>query len=102
LVSLPVALGRGAGPEVALLAVVFGLLDVATVPPVAALARSHFGPGAPLALAWVNGAHQAGAALLSWVAGSVREVSGAYDLVWYGVGGLCAAAALVPFLGPLA
>ncbi|MGX9920436.1 MFS transporter [Streptomyces sp. NPDC002248] len=102
LVSLPFALGRGAGPEVAAFAVVFGLLDVATVPPVAALARTHFGCGAPFALAWVNGAHQAGAALVSWAAGGVREASGAYDLVWLGVGGLCAAAALVPFLGPLA
>lgn len=95
---LPLLLGDRVGVGLLGFAVLFGALDVATVPPVVALCRARFGARGPVVFGWVNGAHQLGAALFAWAGGPPREVLGSYDPVWVTVGGLCAGAALLVLL----
>jgi predicted MFS family arabinose efflux permease len=75
--------------------VVFGLLDVATVPPTIALCRAHYGADAPVVFGWVSAAHQVGAGAVAFAGGMARDAFGSYDPVWAGAGALCAGAALL-------
>src|SRR5690606_22358339 len=75
--------------------VFYGLDWVATVPPTLALCREHYGDDAPIVFGWVLAAHQVGAGVVAYAGGLVRDVTGSYDLVWYGAGALCAGAALM-------
>ncbi|WP_306322325.1 MULTISPECIES: MFS transporter [unclassified Streptomyces] len=95
LLVLPLLLSASVNPPLVAFTVAFGLLDVATVPPTIALCRAHFGSGAPFVFGWVSAAHQVGAGSVAYVGGVVRDVFGAYDLVWVGAGVLCAVAALL-------
>ncbi|MTE19742.1 MFS transporter [Streptomyces sp. TRM43335] len=95
LVFLPVTMAATVRPSMILFVVLFGLLDLATVPPVIALARSFHGEDGAIVFGWVNTAHQVGAALAAALGGVARDVFGTYDVVWIAVGALCAAAALV-------
>ena len=53
--------------------VVYGLDWVATVPPTVALCREAFGEQGTIVFGWVFAAHQLGAAVMSVVAGVVRD-----------------------------
>lgn len=70
-------------------------MDVATVPPTIALARTYFGEDGAIVFGWVNAAHQLGAGGTAFLGGVMRDLVGTYDLVWIGAAGLCAVAALV-------
>lgn len=75
--------------------VVFGVLDLATVPPTIALCRQIYGPDGAIVFGWVNAAHQVGAALVAFLGGVARDTFGSYDSVWIGAGALCVLAALI-------
>lgn len=93
LLALPSLLGPSAGPSLVAFAVVFGVLDLATVPPTIALCRTIYGRDGAIVFGWVNGAHQIGAAAVAVLGGVVRDVAGSYDPVWFLVGGSCLLAA---------
>ncbi|MGY1636565.1 MFS transporter [Geodermatophilus sp. SYSU D00742] len=87
------------GPElhVSMIAfiVFYGLDWVATVPPTLALCREHFGARAPVVFGWVFASHQVGAAVAAYGGGVIRDVTGSYDLAWFGAGALCLLAAVM-------
>ncbi|CAM5708571.1 MFS transporter OS=Streptomyces alboniger OX=132473 GN=CP975_15215 PE=4 SV=1 [Streptomyces alboniger] len=94
LFALPLLLGATVDAPIVAFAVLFGLLDVATVPPTVALCRTHFGADAPVVFGWVSAAHQVGAGAVAFAGGLARDAFGSYDVVWVGVGVLCAVASL--------
>jgi MFS family permease len=87
------------GPELHLSMVAFivfyGLDWVATVPPTLALCREHFGARAPVVFGWVFASHQLGSAVAAFGGGVIRDVTGSYDLAWFGAGALCMLAAVL-------
>ncbi len=77
LVFLPFA---GSVPSLVVFAIVFGIVDFATVPPTAALARDYFARGGfGFALGLIGAAHQLGSALGAWLPGVVHDATGGYD-----------------------
>ncbi|GAA3878849.1 MFS transporter [Streptomyces sedi] len=95
LLALPQALGAGAGPALVAFTVVYGLVDIATVPPVIALANDRFGADGPIVFGWVTGAHQLGAGLVAFLAAGAREALGGYDPVWLVLSAACLVAAVL-------
>ncbi|WSB35782.1 MFS transporter [Streptomyces scopuliridis] len=95
LVLLPMLMAATPGPPLVVFAVFFGLLDVATVPPVIALCREFYGADSAIVFGWVNAAHQLGAGLMAGLGGVIRDAFGTYDPVWVASGALCAMAALL-------
>ncbi|MVO84733.1 MFS transporter [Streptomyces sp. p1417] len=95
LLALPLLLTATVQPPLVAFVVVFGLLDVATVPPTIALCRAHFGADAAVVFGWVNSAHQVGAGAVAFLGGVARDAFGSYDVVWVGTAGLCGAAAML-------
>ncbi|MCZ9344294.1 MFS transporter, partial [Streptomyces sp. TRM76130] len=75
--------------------IIFGLLDLATVPPVIALCRTFYGDDSAIVFGWTNAAHQIGAASASFLGGVARDAFGSYDPVWLALGAFCAAAAML-------
>ncbi|WP_017587675.1 MFS transporter [Nocardiopsis ganjiahuensis] len=95
LTALPVLLGPEAGPAIVAFVVVFGLLDVATVPPTILLCRRAFGADGAVVFGWVNALHQVGAGTMAVFGGLTRDLTGGYGPVWLIAAGLCAVAALL-------
>ena len=95
LAVLPVVLGPQAGPAMVTFVVLFGLLDVATVPPTILLARRVFGADGAVVFGWVNAVHQVGAGAMAVTGGLLRDVGGGYGPVWLLAATLCAFAALL-------
>ncbi|MFF1761950.1 MFS transporter [Streptomyces sp. NPDC058266] len=95
LLALPLLLTSAVDAPLVAFTVVFGLLDVATVPPTIALCRAHYGADAPVVFGWVSAAHQVGAGAVAFAGGVTRDAFGSYDPVWVGAGALCAGAALL-------
>ncbi|GAA2815846.1 MFS transporter [Saccharopolyspora taberi] len=95
LVCLPALMDATVRPSMVVFVVAFGVLDVATVPPVIALANRFYGEDAAIVFGWVGAAHQLGAGAMALLGGVIRDVSGEYDLVWIGAGALCVVAAVV-------
>lgn len=95
LFALPLLLAATVDVPLLAFAVLFGLLDVATVPPTVALCRTHFGADAPVVFGWVSAAHQVGAGAVAFAGGLARDAFGSYDVMWVGVGVLCVVASLV-------
>lgn len=75
--------------------IVFGILDVATVPPTIALCREHYGKDGAIVFGWVNASHQIGAGLMAFLGGVARDAFGSYTVVWISSAALCEVAALV-------
>lgn len=95
LLLLPPLLSAGAGAPLVAFAVVFGLLDVATVPPTIALCRRSHGGDAAVVFGRVSAGHQVGAGAVAFAGGLLRDSLGSYDLMWVTVGVLCAGASLL-------
>ena len=91
--ALPLVLGPQAGPATVTFVVLFGLLDVATVPPTILLARRMFGADGAVVFGWVNAVHQVGAGTMAITGGLVRDVVGGYGPVWLLAAALCVLAA---------
>jgi MFS family permease len=74
--------------------VFYGLDWVATVPPTVALVSKTFPPNrAGVVYGWVFAAHQLGAAVAAYTAGSIRSATGSYDIAFHLAGMLCIIAA---------
>ncbi|MEV6229518.1 MFS transporter [Saccharopolyspora shandongensis] len=97
LLALPALFGPTVQPAMIGFVVLFGLLDVATVPPTIALCRQVFGAGGAIVFGWVSAAHQVGAGMIAYFGAVARDLLGSYDAVWIGAAALCAAAALMAF-----
>ncbi|MEU4967265.1 MFS transporter [Streptomyces smyrnaeus] len=95
LLVLPMLFAASVQPPMLFFIVFYGLDWVATVPPTMALCREHFGTDGAVVFGWVLASHQAGASLIAFLAGLVRDATGTYDLAWTGTGVLCATAALM-------
>jgi predicted MFS family arabinose efflux permease len=95
LMALPVLLGPTIELSLVSFVVLFGVLDVATVPPTIALCRQFYGQDSAIVFGWVLAAHQVGAGLVAFASGVARDGLGSYDLVWVAAGLLCGVASLL-------
>jgi predicted MFS family arabinose efflux permease len=96
LLVLPLLMASEVHPGMVAFAVIYGLLDLATVPPTIALSREFFGDeNGPVVFGWLNAAHQLGAAAMTFLGSLARGWTGSYTLVWIGSAALCAVAALM-------
>ncbi|MEV7403435.1 MFS transporter [Streptomyces sp. NPDC091267] len=95
LLFLPMMMASTVRPSMVVFVVVFGLLDLATIPPVLALCREFYGDESAIVFGWVSAAHQVGAALIAFLGGVARDALGTYDEVWVALGALCGTAALL-------
>ncbi|MEU9606663.1 MFS transporter [Streptomyces sp. NPDC048057] len=95
LMFLPLMMSATVQVSMMFFVALFGLLDLATVPPIVALCREFYGEDSAIVFGWVNAAHQVGAALIAFAGGVARDLFGSYDVVWVAVGVLCAMAALL-------
>lgn len=95
LLALPVLFSSAVTPALIVFVVVYGLVDVATVPPVVELARRVYGEDGPIVFGWANAAHQLGAGASAFLAATARDVFGAYDVVWAALAAGCLVAALL-------
>lgn len=93
LAVLPWLFGPEAGAALVAFVVVFGLLDVATVPPTIVLCHRLFGRDGAIVFGWVNAVHQIGAGAMAVFGGFVRDLGGGYGPVWLLAAALCAVAA---------
>ncbi|MFB8117359.1 MFS transporter [Streptomyces sp. NPDC055962] len=98
LLCLPLLMSATVRPPMLAFVVAFGLLDLATVPPVIALCREFYGEDGAIVFGWVGAAHQIGAALAAYGGGAARDAFGTYTPVWTVLGALCAAAAMLSLL----
>lgn len=78
-------------------AIVFGIMDVATVPPVIAICNRVYGADGPSIFGWVNAFHQLGAGLMAVSGSMIWVVFGSYDPLWYASGALCLIACFVVY-----
>jgi sugar phosphate permease len=95
LIALPVMFASAAKPSMLAFVLVYGLVDVATVPPVIALCRHSFGDEGPIVFGWVNAAHQLGAGASAFLGATARDLFGSYDLVWNALSAACVVASLL-------
>ena len=102
LALLPGLLGPSAQPALIAFAVVFGLLDVATVPPTIALCRELWGSGGPIVFGWISVAHQLGAGAIAFAGGLARDLTGTYAPLWVAAALLCLTAAALALRIPSA
>ena len=78
----------------AIFAVFYGLDWIATIPPTVRLATKAFGDeSAPLVFGWIAAAHQVGAGVIAFAAGTVRTEFSSYTPAFTVSGLLCVAAA---------
>ena len=95
LLFLPMAFGFGF-LGLPIFAAFYGLDWIATVPPTVKLAAAAFGRDrAPLFFGWIAAAHQLGAGLTAFAAGTVRSLIGSYNDAFLVSGVLCLAAAVM-------
>lgn len=95
LLTLPLLFTATARPSMIAFAVVYGLVDVATVPPVIALCQRTYGDDGPIVFGWTNSAHQLGAGASAFLGATARDVFGTYDTVWVTLSAVCLVAALL-------
>ncbi|WP_405911598.1 MFS transporter [Streptomyces sp. NBC_00963] len=95
LLCLPVLMSATVQPPMVAFVVLFGLLDVATVPPTLALCRELYGADSAIVFGWVAAAHQLGAGLAAFLGGVARDAFGSYDPLWVAIGAVCGAGALL-------
>jgi predicted MFS family arabinose efflux permease len=94
---LPLILTNEFDPRLVTFGIVFGILDVATVPPIIALCNRVFGQDGPSVFGWINAFHQVGAGGMALVGGLMRANFGSYTSMWVLAGGLCVLAAFLVF-----
>ncbi|WP_404949820.1 MFS transporter [Streptomyces sp. ARC12] len=95
LLALPLVFAAEVTAPMLLFVAVYGLVDVATVPPVIELARRVYGEDGPVVFGWTNAAHQLGAGASAYLGATARDVLGSYDVVWAALAVGCLAAALL-------
>ncbi|MEU6045676.1 MFS transporter [Streptomyces griseus] len=95
LLALPLVFASSVTVPMLLFVAVYGLVDVATVPPVIELARRVYGADGPVVFGWTNAAHQLGAGASAFLGATARDVFGTYDVVWAALAAGCLVAALL-------
>ncbi|MFE1367054.1 MFS transporter [Streptomyces anulatus] len=95
LLALPLVFAAEVTAPMLLFVAVYGLVDVATVPPVIELARRVYGEDGPVVFGWTNAAHQLGAGASAYLGATARDVLGTYDVVWAALAAGCLVAALL-------
>ncbi|MFJ7086191.1 MFS transporter [Streptomyces griseus] len=95
LLALPLVFASSVTAPMLLFVAVYGLVDVATVPPVIELARRVYGEDGPVVFGWTNAAHQLGAGASAFLGATARDVFGTYDVVWAALAAGCLVAALL-------
>lgn len=95
LLLLPILMTSTVQPQMIAFVILFGILDVATVPPTIALCREFYGEDSAIVFGWINASHQVGAGLMAFLGGVARDTTGSYTVVWIVAGSLCEAAALI-------
>ncbi|MFF6780251.1 MFS transporter [Streptomyces sp. NPDC012510] len=95
LLALPMAFSADVTLVMVAFVAVYGLVDVATVPPVIALGDRVYGERGPIVFGWVNSAHQLGAGASAFLGATARDLFGAYDVVWAALGAVCLVASLL-------
>lgn len=95
LLALPMAFSSTVTPFMIVFVVIYGLVDVATVPPVISLSADVYGEDGPIVFGWVNSAHQLGAGASAFLGATARDLFGAYDAVWTTLSAVCLVAALM-------
>ncbi|MBA8823986.1 putative MFS family arabinose efflux permease [Saccharopolyspora lacisalsi] len=98
LLLLPQLLASTVQPSVVFFMVAFGVLDVATVPPMIELCRRFYGDNGAIVFGWVNATHQVGAGLMALAASIMRESLGSYAPVWIVSAALCVIAGLLALM----
>ncbi|MFE7097692.1 MFS transporter, partial [Streptomyces erythrochromogenes] len=83
LLFLPILLAPSVRPPLVFFIVFYGLDWVATVPPTIALCREHYGDDGAIVFGWVLASHQIGAAVVAFLGGLARDLTGSYDVVRY-------------------
>jgi predicted MFS family arabinose efflux permease len=90
LAALPSLLAAGDTPQLTLFGVFYGLDWIATVPPTVRLTSNAFGKeNTGVVYGWIGAAHQVGASLAAFGAGSVRTFMGDYRLAFLTASALC-------------
>ncbi len=95
LLALPLVFTSTVTAPMLLFVAVYGLVDVATVPPVIELTRRVYGEDGPIVFGWTNAAHQLGAGASAFLGATARDVFGTYDVVWAALAAGCLVAALL-------
>ncbi len=99
LALLPVLFTSGWSPDLVVFAVVFGILDVATVPPTLTLCRHYFGADSALTFGWISVFHQLGAGAMALTGGLIRDLNGSYTPLWITAALACLTAAALGTMG---
>ncbi|MFD3745307.1 MFS transporter [Nocardia sp. NPDC058633] len=99
LALLPVLFTSGWSPDLVAFAVVFGILDVATVPPTLTLCRRYFGVDSALTFGWISVFHQLGAGAMALTGGLIRDINGSYTPLWITAALACLIAAALGTIG---
>jgi len=90
LAALPSLLAAGDTPQLTLFGVFYGLDWIATVPPTVRLTGDAFGKeNTGVIYGWIGAAHQVGASLAAFGAGSVRTFMGDYRIAFLAASALC-------------
>lgn len=97
LLWLPLILIAGFDPKLIVFGVLFGVLDVATVPPVIVLCNRVFGKDGSAIFGWINAFHQVGAGAMAFTGSIIRTNTGSYNMLWVLSGLFCLFAAGVVF-----
>ncbi|TCJ97354.1 MFS transporter [Nocardia alba] len=99
LALLPILFTSGRSPDLVAFAVVFGVLDVATVPPTLTLCRRYFGVDSALTFGWISVFHQLGAGAMALTGGLIRDLNGSYTPLWIAAAFACLTAAVLGAVG---
>jgi len=95
---LPVIIASGYNPQLITFGVLFGIMDVATVPPIILLCNRVFGDDGPAIFGWINAFHQIGAGAMALTGGLIWAEFEQYDYMWILAGGISVVASVAVFL----
>lgn len=95
---LPFILNSNLDVNLITFAILFGILDVATVPPVITLCNKVFSDRGPALFSWTNAFHQIGAGAMAFLASYLRIRLGDYFVVWILAASMCVLAILIVYL----
>lgn len=97
LLWLPLVLDGVLDSRIVTFGIIFGIMDVATVPPVIAICNRVYGDNGPLVFGWVTAFHQLGAGMMAYAGGMIWLAFGDYDPLWYIAGTLSVVASVLVF-----
>lgn len=89
LLWLPLILTNEIDGSLLVFGILFGVFDVATVPPVINLCNKVFGGRGPSVFSWINVFHQFGAGFMALMASGLNTLAGSYQGIWWLASLLC-------------